>query len=141
MDPKMLECFHSFCRKCLTKLETRDQQGQPILTCPICRHITPVPTSGVAGLQPALHINPFLEILGKQYRASFPSANEVSAESASVDTTQKFYPEKEMKPPKQDSNEIYKAQIEQEVASIEAMMKDTMAEINDFSFNINKGKM
>ena len=79
--------------------------------------------------------------MGKQYTASFPSASEVSTESVRVDMTQKFHPEKEMKPPTQDSNEIYKAQIEQHVASIEAMMKDTMVEINDFSFNITKGKM
>ena len=31
----------------------RDEQGQLVLSCPNCRHITPVPANGVAGLQPA----------------------------------------------------------------------------------------
>ena len=41
-DPKLLQCLHVFCRKCLVKLVVRDQQGQLILTCPICRQDTPV---------------------------------------------------------------------------------------------------
>ena len=33
-----------------------------MLTCPTCRHITPIPVNGVTGLQSAFHINPLLEI-------------------------------------------------------------------------------
>ena len=62
-DPKILQCFHVFCRQCLVPLGIRDQQGQLSLTCPTCRQATPIPARGVAGLQSAFHINNLLEIL------------------------------------------------------------------------------
>ena len=43
-------------------LVDRDQRGQLGLTCPTCRQVTPTPDRGVAGLQPAFHINNLLEI-------------------------------------------------------------------------------
>ena len=61
-DPKLLQCFHVYCRQCLVPLVDRDQQGQLGLTCPICRQVTPIPGRGVAGLQSAFHVNRFLEI-------------------------------------------------------------------------------
>ena len=61
-DPKLLQCFHVYCRQCLVPLVDRDQQGQLGLTCPICRQVTPIPGRGVAGLQSAFHINRLLEI-------------------------------------------------------------------------------
>ena len=62
-DPKILQCFHVFCRQCLVPLGVRDQQGQLSLTCPTCRQATPIPAREVAGLQSAFHINNLLEIL------------------------------------------------------------------------------
>ena len=62
-DPKILQCFHVFCRQCLVPLGVRDQQGQLSLTCPTCRQATHIPARGVAGLQSAFHINNLLEIL------------------------------------------------------------------------------
>ena len=61
-DPKLLQCFHTYCHKCLVPLVGRDQRGQLSLTCPTCRQVTPVPDRGVAGLQSAFHINHLLEI-------------------------------------------------------------------------------
>ena len=61
-DPKLLQCFHTYCRKCLVKLVVRDQQGDLSLTCPICRQATPVPANGVACLQSAFQTNKFLRI-------------------------------------------------------------------------------
>ena len=62
-DPKLLQCFHIYCRKCLEKLVIRGQQGELSLTCPTCRQATtPIPANGVRGLQPAFHINRLLEI-------------------------------------------------------------------------------
>ena len=69
-DPKLLQCLHVFCRKCLAKLVVRDQQGQLILTCPICRQDTPVPANGTATLQPAFHIIPFLEMAEELKKAT-----------------------------------------------------------------------
>ena len=44
-------------------LVARDQRGQLSLTCPNCRQATPVPDTGVSGLQSAFHINHLLEIV------------------------------------------------------------------------------
>ena len=60
-NPKQLQCNHVYCQDCLVKL-ARATQSQQFLTCPHCRQITPVPASGVAGLQTAFHINYLLEI-------------------------------------------------------------------------------
>ena len=62
IDPKLLQCFHTYCRKCLGKLVVRDQQGGLSVTCPICRQATPVPANGVVGLQSAFQTNEFLRI-------------------------------------------------------------------------------
>ena len=58
--PKLLQCNHVFCRDCLVGLARRNPQG---LLCPTCRQVTPIPPSGVAGLQSAFQTNQFLEIL------------------------------------------------------------------------------
>ena len=79
-DPKLLQCLHVFCCKCLVKLVVRDKQGQLILTCPICRQDTPVPANGTAGLQPAFHINHLLEIAEELKKATVDP--QVSAEKA-----------------------------------------------------------
>ena len=87
-DPKLLQCFHAYCRKCLVKLVVRDQQGQLILTCPVCRHDTPVPANGVAGLQPAFQINHFLEIMEEHKKAAVdPPASAEKAERDSASLT------------------------------------------------------
>ena len=61
-DPKLLQCFHVYCHQCLVPLVDRDQQGRLGLSCPTCRQVTPIPDRGVAGLQPAFHINHLLEV-------------------------------------------------------------------------------
>ena len=73
-DPKLLQCFHVYCRQCLVPLVDRDQRGQLGITCPICRQVTPVPDRGVAGLQSAFHINRFLKIKESFQRSENPAA-------------------------------------------------------------------
>ena len=73
-DPKLLQCFHVYCRQCLVPLVDRDQRGQLGLTCPICRQVTPILDRGVAGLQSAFHINRFLEIKESLQRPENPAA-------------------------------------------------------------------
>ena len=68
-DPKLLHCFHIYCRQCLVKLVVKDQQGQLSLTCPSCRQVTPVPANGVVGLQSAFQVTPLLEILDDHKKA------------------------------------------------------------------------
>ena len=59
-DPKLLQCFHVYCKDCLQRLVVTDQQGQLSLRC---RQSTLLPpTTGVSGLQPAFHIYHLLEI-------------------------------------------------------------------------------
>ena len=74
-DPKLLQCFHVYCQQCLVPLGVRDQQGQLSLTCPTCRQVTPIPPSGVAGLQSAFHINHLLEIRDSVKKLQNPPAN------------------------------------------------------------------
>ena len=74
-DPKLLQCFHVYCQQCLVPLGVRDQQGPLSLTCPNCRQVTPIPPSGVAGLQSAFHINHLLEIQDSVKKLQNPPAN------------------------------------------------------------------
>ena len=52
-----------------------------ILTCPICRHDTPVPENGVTGLQPAFLINHFLEIMEEHKKAAEDPPEKVKKDS------------------------------------------------------------
>ena len=60
-DAKLLPCFHSFCKKCLERLVVQDRDGHT-LTCPICRQTTPLPPTGVSGLQTDFHVDHLFEI-------------------------------------------------------------------------------
>ena len=57
-DPKLLSCFHVFCKQCLEDLV----QKQHILQCPNCRRTTALPLQGVSGLQSDFHANHLFEI-------------------------------------------------------------------------------
>ena len=60
-EPKLLQCFHVYCRKCLEWLVLRDAQGPLSLRCPSCRRSTLLPPSSVSGLQPAFHVHHWFE--------------------------------------------------------------------------------
>ena len=60
-NPKLLQCFHVFCKDCLEPLIVRDQHGMS-LRCPKCRRSTLIPANGVSGLQPAFHIHDLSDI-------------------------------------------------------------------------------
>ena len=50
-DPRMLPCLHSFCCKCLQKsMENKESQAATI-KCPTCEKDTPLPESGITGLE------------------------------------------------------------------------------------------
>ena len=60
-DPKLLQCFHVYCKECLERLVLRDQQGLS-LRCPSCRRSTLLPPNSISGLQPAFHVHHWFEI-------------------------------------------------------------------------------
>ena len=60
-EPKLLQCFHVYCKDCLERLVLRDQQGLS-LRCPSCRRSTLLPPNSISGLQPAFHIHHLFEI-------------------------------------------------------------------------------
>ena len=59
-DPRILQCFHIYCQKCLLERVVQDHQQGKSFSCPICHQITLIPASGIAGLKPAFHINRLL---------------------------------------------------------------------------------
>ena len=70
-DPKLLPCFHVFCKKCLEPLVIQDHDGLS-LQCPICRHSTKLPPKGVAGLQSDFHVEHLFEIRDAFEKAKQP---------------------------------------------------------------------
>ena len=59
--PKLLQCFHVFCKNCLEPIVLRCQLGLS-LCCPKCRCSTLLPANGVSGLQSAFHVHYLFEI-------------------------------------------------------------------------------
>ena len=78
-EPKVLQCHHVYCKKCLMRLVVRGQQGQFILTCPKCRQDTPIPANGVGSLQSAFEVNHFLEIID-EYKKSKDAVSSVKGQ-------------------------------------------------------------
>ena len=70
-DPKLLPCFHVFCKKCLEPLVIQDHDGLS-LQCPICRHSTKLPPKGVAGLQSDFRVEHLFEIRDAFEKAKQP---------------------------------------------------------------------
>ena len=82
-EPKVLQCHHVYCRKCLARLVVRDEQGQLILTCPKCRQDTPIPADGVGGLQSAFEVNHLLEIID-EYKKNKDAVSSVEGAEGDV---------------------------------------------------------
>ena len=92
-DPKLLLCLHVFCRSCMEKILSKSPQqqpAQPVLHCPSCRKPTPVPASGVSGLEPAFYINNLFDVrstlLSAEPLTSSLEASDGPQASASVET-------------------------------------------------------
>ena len=60
-QPRLLKCFHVYCEGCLQRLVRGGGEGQS-LSCPQCRQDTPLPASGVPGLQGAFYIHYLFDI-------------------------------------------------------------------------------
>ena len=60
-EPKLLQCFHVFCKQCLERLVVHDRQGLS-LHCPSCHRSTLLPLTSVSGLQTAFYLNQLFEV-------------------------------------------------------------------------------
>ncbi|XP_033631652.1 uncharacterized protein LOC117293432 [Asterias rubens] len=49
-DPKILDCLHSFCLKCLQELTDKQDPKTDIIICPMCKKKTSIPDGGLSGL-------------------------------------------------------------------------------------------
>ena len=71
--PKLLQCFHVFCKDCLQRLVVQDELEELSVRCPTCRQYTILsPSTGVAGLQPAFHVHHLFEIQEALEKVSDP---------------------------------------------------------------------
>ncbi|XP_064384470.1 tripartite motif-containing protein 2-like [Halichondria panicea] len=59
-NPRLLSCFHIYCQHCLEDIVAHNRQGQ--LECPKCRRPTPLPPTGVSGLQAAFNVHHLFDI-------------------------------------------------------------------------------
>ncbi|XP_038061746.1 uncharacterized protein LOC119732361 [Patiria miniata] len=50
IDPRLLECSHKFCLKCLKELSETPTKEDDIIVCPMCRARTVIPQGGVQAL-------------------------------------------------------------------------------------------
>jgi hypothetical protein len=71
-DPKLLQCFHVFCEKCLKPVAHQTPQGQ-VVECPNCRQPTSLPQKGVPGLQGAFLIHHLFDIQDILKKVSSPA--------------------------------------------------------------------
>ena len=71
-DPKLLQCFHVFCEKCLKPVAHQTPQGQ-VVECPNCRQPTSLPQKGVPGLQGAFLIHHLFDIQDILRKVSSPA--------------------------------------------------------------------
>ena len=84
-DPKLLQCFHVYCKDCLQRLVVTDRQGQLSLRCPTCRQSTLLPpATGVSGLQSAFLIHHLIEIQDALKKVKDPK--KVQCEKCTVTT-------------------------------------------------------
>ena len=85
-DPKVLQCFHVFCQNCLghRRMVVQNEEGGRSFICPTCRQPTPIPPSGVSGLQSAFHINHLLEIQESLKKSQDSASSERESESNSI---------------------------------------------------------
>ena len=60
-DPKILTCGHTICKKCLDDIYRSELSRE--LTCPMCRHVTPVPRGKISKLPTNITVKSLVEDL------------------------------------------------------------------------------
>ncbi|XP_038056007.1 tripartite motif-containing protein 2-like [Patiria miniata] len=80
-DPKMLDCLHSFCLKCLEEMMSKQKPEAEKITCPVCRRETQVPGGGLQSLSSSF----FLSSLVDEVKQQEAVLGEASATTATCD--------------------------------------------------------
>ena len=84
-EPKLLPCFHIFCKSpCLERLVVQGPKGHS-LTCPTCRQTVSLPDNGVTGFQTDFHIEHLFEI-----RESLEKAKKTNCENCTDSIASKY---------------------------------------------------
>ncbi|XP_038056041.1 tripartite motif-containing protein 2-like [Patiria miniata] len=65
-DPKMLDCLHSFCLKCLEEMMSRQKPEAEKITCPVCRRETQVPDAGLQSLASSFFLSSLVDEVKQQ---------------------------------------------------------------------------
>ncbi|XP_038056031.1 E3 ubiquitin-protein ligase TRIM71-like [Patiria miniata] len=77
-DPKMLDCLHSFCLKCLEEMMSKQKPEAEKITCPVCRRETQVPDGGLQSLASSFFLSSLVDEVQQQKEvlgdASAPTA-------------------------------------------------------------------
>ncbi|XP_038056017.1 tripartite motif-containing protein 2-like [Patiria miniata] len=65
-DPKMLDCLHSFCLKCLEEMLGKQRPEAEKITCPVCRRETQVPDGGLQSLASSFFLSSLVDEVKQQ---------------------------------------------------------------------------
>ncbi|XP_038056020.1 E3 ubiquitin-protein ligase TRIM71-like [Patiria miniata] len=65
-DPKMLDCLHSFCLKCLEEMMSKQKPEAEKITCPVCRRETQVPEGGLQSLSSSFFLSSLVDEVKQQ---------------------------------------------------------------------------
>ncbi|XP_038052388.1 E3 ubiquitin-protein ligase TRIM32-like [Patiria miniata] len=65
-DPKILDCLHSFCQKCLEEMMSKQMSETEKITCPVCRSETQVPDEGLLNLSSSIFLSSLVDEVKQQ---------------------------------------------------------------------------
>ncbi|XP_038056024.1 tripartite motif-containing protein 2-like [Patiria miniata] len=65
-DPKMLDCLHSFCLKCLEETMSKQKPETEKITCPVCRREMQVPDGGLQSLSSSFFLSSLVDEVKQQ---------------------------------------------------------------------------
>uniref|UniRef100_A0A8D9AT27 Tripartite motif-containing protein 2 n=1 Tax=Cacopsylla melanoneura TaxID=428564 RepID=A0A8D9AT27_9HEMI len=78
--PKLLQCSHTVCLHCLTRIAASQTRDTGTLRCPICREQITIPRGGVAALPPSFLVNQLLDLMSRQRRHIIPKCSTHSSQ-------------------------------------------------------------
>ncbi|XP_011669621.1 tripartite motif-containing protein 59-like [Strongylocentrotus purpuratus] len=95
-DPKILSCYHTYCKACLDNL-LECHGNEQMLRCPVCTAETQVPNQNVSKLPENLALKSLIEDVKNQHHHEVLALSEIKSGKVSVPRYRKF-----RKHPKED---------------------------------------